>query len=154
MQIKQSNFNTERNKMNSFKKLVVIVSLLTVTACSSINSAAVGELEDENGSLFSGQIVSIEQTKLNADFSKRLTGAAIGHFIAAGLGANSSLKFVSAMVGVTIANKQHGQTFDLVEVQSTDGQRYKTIVPLDYFALNENVVFTANDEVINSIART
>jgi hypothetical protein len=90
---------------------------------------------------------------LNADFSERLTGAAIGHFIAAGLGANSSLKFVSAMFGVTIANKEHGNVFNLVEVQSTDGQRYKTIVPRDYFSLNENVVFTANDAVIDSIAR-
>lgn len=129
------------------------MSLLAATACSNIHSAKVGTFEDANGVSFSGQIVSIEQTKLKADFSKRLTGAAIGHFIAAGLGANSSLKFVSAMVGVTIANKEHGNVFDLVEVQSADGQRYKTIVPRDYFSLNENVVFTANDAVIDSIAR-
>ncbi|MFT6928493.1 MAG: hypothetical protein ACJAZP_004146 [Psychromonas sp.] len=139
--------------MDLFKNLIVIMSLLTATACSNIHSANVGTFEDANGMSFSGQIVSIEQTKLNADFSERLTGAAIGHFIAAGLGANSSLKFVSAMFGVTIANKEHGNVFDLVEVQSTDGQRYKTNVPRDYFSLNENVVFTANDAVIDSIAR-
>jgi hypothetical protein len=139
--------------MNLLNKLVVIISLMAATACSSIHSAKVGTFEETNGMSFSGQIVSIEQTKLKADFSKRLTGAAIGHFIAAGMGANSSLKFVSAMVGVTIANKEHGNTFDLVEVQSADGQRYKTIVPRDYFSLDENVVFTANDAEIDSIAR-
>jgi hypothetical protein len=139
--------------MNLLNKLVVIISLMAATACSSIHSVKVGTFEETNGMSFSGQIVSIEQTKLKADFSKRLTGAAIGHFIAAGMGANSSLKFVSAMVGVTIANKEHGNTFDLVEVQSADGQRYKTIVPRDYFSLDENVVFTANDAEIDSIAR-
>jgi hypothetical protein len=139
--------------MDIFKNLIVIISLLTATACSNIHSANVGTFEDANGMSFSGQIVSIEQTKLNADFSERLTGAAIGHFIAAGLGVNSSLKFVSAMVGVTIASKEYGNIFDLVEVQSTDGQRYKTSVPRDYFSLNENVIFTANDAEIDSIAR-
>jgi len=135
------------------KNLVVIMCFLAVTACSSINSAKVGTLDVENGTSYSGQIVSIEQTKLNANFSDRLSGAVIGHFIAAGLGANSSLKFVGAMAGVAIANKEYGQFVDLIEVQSTDGQRYKTFVPLDYFSLNEQVDFIAEKTTINSIVR-
>ena len=135
------------------QKLTVIMCFLAVTACSSINFAKVGELNNEDGAAFKGQIVGIEQTKLNANFSKRLYGATIGHFVAAGLGANSSLKFVGAMTGVAIANKEYGQFFDLIEIQSKDGQRYKTFVPLGYFSLNEQVDFTAEKATINSIAR-
>jgi outer membrane lipoprotein SlyB len=36
-------------------------------------------------------------------------------------------------VGSAIANKEYGQYVDLIEVQSTQGQRYKTYVPVDYF---------------------
>ena len=133
------------------KKLTVIMCFLAVSACSSINSAKVGMLDTENGALHRGQIINIEQTKLNASFSNRLSGAVIGHFIAAGLGATSSLEFVGAMAGVAIANKEHGRFFDLIEVESTSGQRYKTIVPLGYFILNELVDFTAHTATINSI---
>lgn len=139
--------------MISIKKLTVIICLLAVTACSSINSAKVGTLDNENGTSYSGQIVNIEQTKLNAEFPKRLTGAALGHFIAVGLGANSSLKFLSVMAGVAITNKEYGKIVDLIEVQSKDGQRYKTFVPVDYFSLNDRVTFTKEDKTINSIVR-
>lgn len=135
------------------KRLTVIICFLTVTACSSINSAKVGTLNTENSNAYNGRIISIEPTKLNANFSKRLTGATIGHFIAVGLGANSGLQFVSAMTGVAIANKEHGQTVDLIEVQTADGQGYKTFVPLDYFSLNETVTFTADKNSIDSIVR-
>jgi hypothetical protein len=135
------------------KRLMLIICFLTVTACSSINSAKVGTLNTENGNTYNGQIISIEQTKLNANFTKRLTGAGIGHFIAVGLGANSGLQFVSAMTGVAIANKEYGQTVDLIEVQTADGQEYKTLVPLNYFSLNEAVTFTAKKNAIDSIVR-
>ena len=135
------------------KRLTLIICLLTVTACSSINSTKVGMLDTENGDSYNGQIISIEKSKLNADFSNRLTGATIGHIIASGLGANSSLKFASALIGVTIANKEYGRMIDLIEVQSADGQRYKTYVPLDYFSINEQVTFTAEKLEINSITR-
>jgi outer membrane lipoprotein SlyB len=131
--------------------LTVIICFLTVTACSSIHSAKVGTLN--TGNAYNGQIISIEQTKLNAHFSKRLTGATIGHFIAVGLGANSGLQFVSAMTGVAITNKEHGQMVDLIEVHTADGQEYKTLVPLNYFSLNETVTFTANKNAIDSIVR-
>lgn len=137
--------------MISIKKLTVIICLLAVTACSSINSAKVGALDVENGTSYNGQIISILQTKLNAEHSKRFAGATIGHFIAVGMGANSSLKLLSAMAGVAITNKEYGEVVDLIEVQSTDGQRYKTYVPVDYFSINEQVAFMKEDETINSI---
>jgi len=136
------------------RNLAVVACLLAVTACSSINSAKVGELNIENGTSYSGQVVKIDQTKLSANFSKRLTGATIGHFIAVGMGANSSLKFVSAMAGVAIANKEYGQVVDLIEVQSTDGKSYQTLVPQGYFSLNEQVDFIAEKTTIHSIVRS
>jgi outer membrane lipoprotein SlyB len=142
-----------RSKMILIKKLALMMCFLAVTACSGINSATVGKLEFENGTLHSGQIISIEQTKLNAKFSKRLSGAVLGHFIAVGLGANSALQFVSAMSGIAITNKEHGRLVDLIEVQSADGKRYKTFVPNDYFSSNEQVSFTAKKSTIYSIAR-
>ncbi len=135
------------------RNLAIVACLLAVTACSSINSATVGELNIEKGTSYSGQVVSIEQTKLNANFSKRLTGATIGHFVAVGMGASSSLKFVSAMAGVAIANKEYGQVVDLIEVQSIEGQRYQTLVPQGYFSTNEKVTFTAERTTIHSIVR-
>ncbi|MFT5852117.1 MAG: hypothetical protein ACI87J_002093 [Colwellia sp.] len=140
--------------MISFKRLTVIICFLAVTACSSINSAKVGELDIKNGTLYSGQIISIEQTKLNAEHSKRLAGGIIGHFIALGVGANSTLKFLSVMAGVAITNKEYEEVVDLIEVQSINGQRYKTYVPVDYFTINERVSFTKEDKMINSIVRT
>jgi outer membrane lipoprotein SlyB len=135
------------------KKLTVILCFIAISACSSIKSAKVGALEIENGTSYSGQIVKIEQTKLNADFTKRLSGGVIGHFIAVGLGANNALQFVSTMTGVAITNKEHGRFVDLIEVQSEDGKRYKTFVQLDYFSLNDQVNFTAEKSTINSIER-
>jgi hypothetical protein len=70
-----------------------------------------------------------------------------------GLGANGALQFASAVVGSAIANKEYGQYGDLIEVQSTQGQRYKTYVPVDYFSLNQQVDFKAEKSTINSIAR-
>lgn len=135
------------------KKLTVIVCFLSVTACSSINSANVETLRIENGVLYNGKIIKVEKTQLNAKFTKRASGSLIGHFIAKGLGANGALQFASAVVGSTIANKEYGQYVDLIEVQSTQGQRYKTYVPVDYFSLNQQVNFKAEKLTINSIAR-
>jgi outer membrane lipoprotein SlyB len=135
------------------KKLTVIVCFLSVTACSSINSANVETLRIENGVLYNGKIIKVEKTQLNANFTKRASGSLIGHFIAKGLGANGALQFASALVGSTIANKEYGQYVDLIEVQSTQGQRYKTYVPVDYFSLNQKVNFKAEKLTINSIAR-
>jgi hypothetical protein len=43
------------------KKLTVIMCFLSVTACSSIDSAKVGTLALEKGNLYNGQIVNIEK---------------------------------------------------------------------------------------------
>jgi hypothetical protein len=134
------------------KKLTVIVGFLLVTACSSINSANVETLGVQNGVLYNGKIIKVEKTQLNANYTKRASGSLIGHFIAQGLGANGALKFASALVGSAIANKEYGQYVDLIEVQSTQGQRYKTYVPVDYFSLNQQVNFKAEKSSINSIA--
>jgi outer membrane lipoprotein SlyB len=64
------------------KKLTVIVCFLLVTACSSINSANVETLGVENGVLYSGKIIKVEKTQLNANFTQRASGSLIGHFIA------------------------------------------------------------------------
>ena len=135
------------------KKLTTIMCFLALAACSSINSAKVGELTGKNGMIHTGQIVSIERKKLDARFSQRVTGYLIGHFIAQGLGANSGLKFASAVVGSAIANKEYGEFVDLIEVQSTQGQRYKTFVPINYFSRNEQVDFIAEKTTLTSIAR-
>ena len=135
------------------KKLTIVMCFLSMAACSSINSAKVAELTAENGMIHTGQIVSIERKQVDARFSQRATGSLIGHFIAQGLGANSGLKFASAVVGIAIANKEYGEFVDLIEVQSTQGQRYKTFVPINYFSRNEQVDFIAEKTTLTSIAR-
>ena len=135
------------------KKLTIVTCFLAMAACSSINSANVVELTGKNGLINTGQIVSIERKQVDASFSKRATGSLIGHFIAQGLAANSGLKFASAVIGSAIANKEYGEFVDLIEVQSTEGQRYKTFVPIDYFSLNEQVDFIAVKTTITTIAR-
>ena len=52
-----------------------------------------------------------------------------------------------------IANKEYGEFVDLIEVQSTQGQRYKTFVPINYFSRNEQVDFIAEKTTLTSIAR-
>ena len=135
------------------KKLTVVMCFILVTSCSSINSAKVGTLALEKGHLYNGQIISINKKQLNANFSERLSGSLIGHFIATGLGANRGLRFVSAIAGSSIADKEYGKFVDLIEVQSVEGQSYKAYVPLDYFSLNEQVNFIAEKTRIYSITR-
>jgi outer membrane lipoprotein SlyB len=126
---------------------------LAITACSSINSAKVGTLEIENGISYRGKIVSIEKKQLTADFSKRISGSLLGHFIATGLGANKGLKWASAIVESAIVDKEYGEYgeyIDLIEVQSAQGQRYTTYVPVNYFSINAQVDFIAEKSMINS----
>jgi hypothetical protein len=135
------------------KKLTIVTCFFALAACSSINSAKVADITSKNGIINTGQIISIETKKVDASFSKRSIGSLIGHFVAQGIGANSRLKFVSAVVGSAIAKKEYSEFVDLIEVQSEEGQRYKTFVPMGYFSLNEKVDFINEKTTVTTIAR-
>ena len=57
-----------------------------------------------------------------------------------------------AIVESAIVDKEYGESFDLIEVQSAQGQRYTTYVPVNYFSINAQVDFIAEKSMINSIA--
>ena len=139
--------------MNILKTILIIAALSITSACSTIEVAKLEKLDVNTQGNQLGKVTEIKEVSLNAEFSKRLNGAVIGHFIGVGLGFNSSLKFVSAIVGVATVNKYNGRKYHYIKVNTASNDVYSALVPLNYFRLDESVVFIADGELIKSISK-
>lgn len=143
--------------MKTAKFAMFALALLGLTACNSTKPIETDHLNASEGTPLRGEIISVEEVKIGATFAKRFQGAVAGQIIGAGLGRNSqhqsTLKFLGALAGVRFMNNYFGRTLNLIVVTSAEMQRIEALVPSDFFALNETVRFTVEDDQITSIVK-
>lgn len=139
--------------MNIVRIVLINLGIMALTACSTIAPTELGQLNEQSGAPLNGQVMSIQTIKLDAEYSKRLSGGVIGHFVSVGLGGNTGLQLLSLITGVNVANEYYGKYYDQVKVETSDEHQYTAIVPVGHFSKNENVEFTLKNNILNSIMR-
>jgi outer membrane lipoprotein SlyB len=143
--------------MKTIKFATLTLALLGLMACSSTTPIQTDHLKASAATQLRGEIITVEEVKVGAEFAKRFKGAVAGQIIGAGLGLNSqhqsTLKFLGAMAGVRVANKYYGRTLNRIAVMSADMQRFEALVPSGFVTPNETVRFTAEGDQITSMVK-
>jgi len=143
--------------MKKAKMLLLSICLLVLVACSNTKAIQTQQLEMSDTAPLRGEIVQIEEIEIGAEFSKRFTGAVAGQIVGATLARNSqhqsTIKFLTTMVGSQLADKYYGRTLDRIVVVGGDKQRFEALVPSNFVTLQENVRFTAKKGQITSLVK-
>ena len=138
--------------MNQIKLILTASIMLMVSACSSSGPVMLGNLETQSKPILNGEVLAVEDVEIAAPLFPRIIGTLAGSQLVRNLGGNGVARVTAGVAGSLLTNKIYNLHADKITIIS-DNKEYKTFVPTGYFAVNETIRFTVNDDDIESIEK-